>query len=337
MTTLLAVVFVFGLLIMGHEFGHFVMAKISNIKVLEFAFGMGPRILKFQGKETEYSLRIFPIGGFVKMLGEEEQVNDPRSFSCKPTGVRMSVIAAGPLMNILISVLIFAVIAITSGYVKPVVASLIDQYPAAKNAGILPGDKIIEVNGKRILTYEDYLMFVYQNGGRPFRLVVDRGGKAIGVDITPIWNQDESRYMIGIEATHAKASLFEGVQYGFFSTWSFTKQLANFFKSLIVGKASTEDVSGPVGIIKFAGDAARQGFDSLLVFTAFLSINLAVMNLVPFPALDGGWLLILLIEGIRRKKLNADRIGIVNFIGFAFLMALTVLITFRDFIRLNIF
>lgn len=337
MTTLLAVVFVFGLLIMGHEFGHFIMAKISNIKVLEFAFGMGPRILKFKDKETEYSWRIFPIGGFVKMLGEEEQINDPRSFSCKPTLVRMSVIAAGPLMNILISVLIFAAIAITAGYVKPVVASLIDQFPAAKNAGILPGDRIIGVNGQKIMTYEDYLMFVYQNGGKPFEIAVDRGGQTISKNITPIWNQAESRYMIGIEATHSKASLIEGVQYGFLSTWSFTKQLAGFFKNLIVGKASTEDVSGPVGIIKFAGDAARQGFNSLLVFTAFLSINLAIMNLVPFPALDGGWLLILLIEGVRRKKLNADKIGMVNFIGFAFLMVLTVLITFRDFIKLNIF
>lgn len=337
MTTILAVVFVFGLLIIGHEFGHFIMAKLSDIKVMEFSFGMGPRILKMGRGETEYSWRIFPIGGFVKMLGEEEHVNDPRSFSCKPTAVRMSVIAAGPIMNILISVIIFAVISMTAGFIKPVVSGLIDEFPAAKNAGMLPGDRIIKANDKKIATYEDYLMFVYQNGGKPFNLMVDRQGNQIGVNITPIWNAAESRYMIGIEATHAKATLLEGIQYGFINTWSFIKQIAVFFQNLIAGKASTEDVSGPVGIIKFAGDAARQGFDSLLVFTAFLSINLAIMNLVPFPALDGGWLFILLIEGIRRKKIDANKIGIVNFIGFAFLMLLTVLITFRDFIRLNIF
>jgi len=337
MTTLLAVIFVFGLLIIGHEFGHFIMAKISNVKVLEFSFGMGPRILKFVRGETEYSWRAFPLGGFVKMLGEEEQVNDPRSFSCKPTFVKMGVIAAGPIMNILISALIFAVIAMSTGYVKPIVSGLIDEYPAAKNAGILPGDRIVMVNGQKISTYEDYLMFVYQNGGNPFNLAVNRQGNEISVNITPIFNAAEERYMIGIQATETKASFVEGFQYGLQSTWSFTKQIAVFFKNLIVGKASTEDVSGPVGIIKFAGEAARQGFGNLLVFTAFLSINLAIMNLIPFPALDGGWLFILFIEGIRRKKIDANKIGIVNFIGFAFLMVLTVLITFRDFIRLNIF
>lgn len=337
MLTLLAVIFVFGLLIIGHEFGHFVMAKLSDIKVMEFSFGMGPRIFKFGKGETEYSWRAFPIGGFVKMLGEEEQINDPRSFSCKPTAVRMGVIAAGPIMNIIISIIIFAVISMTTGYIKPVVSKLIDEFPVAKNAGVMVGDRIVKVNGQKIFTYEDYLMFVYQNGGTPFNLVIDRGGKQIGVDITPMWNAEENRYMIGIEASYGKAGLFEGIQYGLSNTVSLTKQIGSFFKSLVAGKASTEDVSGPVGIIKYAGEAARNGFDSLLVFTAFLSINLAVMNLLPFPALDGGWLFILLIEGIRRKKLDADKVGMVNFIGFAFLMVLTVLITFRDFIRFNIF
>lgn len=337
MTTLLAVVFVFGLLIIGHEFGHFIMAKLSDVKVTEFSFGMGPRILKFGRGETEYSWRAFPVGGFVKMLGEEEQVDDPRSFSSKPTAKKMAIIAAGPIMNILISVIIFAVISMSSGFIKPVVSGLIDQYPAAKNAGILPGDRIVKANDMKVATYEDYLMFVYQNGGKPFDLTVIRQGKLVSVNITPIWNADESRYMIGIEATLAKATLIEGIQYGFSNTWSFIKQIAGFFSNLITGRASTEDVSGPVGIIKYAGDAAKQGFDSLLVFTAFLSINLAIMNLIPFPALDGGWLFILLIEGIRRKKIDANKIGIVNFIGFAFLMLITVLITFRDFIRLNMF
>ncbi|KPU43910.1 regulator of sigma-W protease RasP [Oxobacter pfennigii] len=337
MITLLAVVFVFGLLIMGHEFGHFIMAKLNNIKVLEFAFGMGPRLFKFDGKETAYSLRIFPIGGYVKMLGEEEEVNDPRSFSSKKTLAKMSVIAAGPIMNIIIAVVIFAIISMTSGYVKPIVSKLVDEYPAAKNAGILPGDRIIRVNGQKISTYEDYLVFVYENGGKPFNIVIDRNGDQKSFELNPIWNAEEERYMIGIEATIGRANILEALNYGVNNTWSFVKQIGGFFKNLIMGKASTEDVSGPVGIIKFAGDAARQGFNSLLVFTAFLSINLAIMNLIPFPALDGGWLFILVIEGLRRRRLDANKIGVVNFIGFAFLMILTVLITFRDFLRLSIF
>ena len=336
MITFLAVIFVFGLLIIGHEFGHFISAKLSDIKVMEFSFGMGPRIIKFGKGETEYSWRAFPIGGFVKMLGEEEQVNDPRSFSSKPTIVRMIVIASGPIMNILISVLIFAVISMTTGYVKPIVAALTSGFPA-QAAGITPGDRIIKVNGQGVYTYEDFLMFMYQNGGKAINLVVDRNGKQIGVSITPVLNKSENRYMIGIEASQTKANLLEGVQYGFMNTLTFSKQIGGFFKNLIAGKASTEDVSGPVGIIKFAGDAAKQGFGSLLMFTAFLSINLAIMNLIPFPALDGGWLFILIIEGVRRKKIDPNKIGVVNFVGFAFLMLITVLVTFRDVLRLNIF
>lgn len=344
LTTILAVIFVFGLLIVSHELGHFIMAKISNIKVNEFSFGMGPRILKFGKGETEYSLRAFPIGGFVKMLGEEEQVNDPRSFSSKPTAVKMSVIAAGPIMNIIISILIFATIAMVSGYRKPVVSeyakppvnSEITVYPA-QSAGILPGDRIVKANNDKILIYEDFRFFMFENGGKTFNLVVNRGGEEKSINITPVYDKTDGMYFIGINVLYERASLFEGVQYGFLNTWSITKQIAGFFKSLITGKASTEEVSGPVGIVKYVGDAARQGFDTLLVFTALLSVNLAIMNLIPFPALDGGWLLILIIEAIRRKKLDANKIGIINFVGFAFLMILTVLIAFRDFTKLNIF
>ena len=342
MLTLVAVIFVFGLLIIGHEFGHFITAKLSGVKVLEFAFGMGPRLLKFGRGETEYSIRAFPIGGFVKMLGEEESIDDPRSFSTKPAGAKAAIIAAGPIMNMLISVMIFAAIAITVGYMKPVVSSYYRnpetpavQYPAEK-AGIEKGDRIVAVNNKKILTYDDFRMFMYDNGGKSFALTVERNGQLKNVVITPVKDTDGS-YLIGIMASYGRAGVIEGIKYGFLSTISYAKQILGFLKSLVVGKASTGDVSGPVGIVKITGDAARQGFGSLLLFTAYLSINLGIMNLIPFPALDGGWLIIILIEAARRKKIDPDKIGVVNFIGFAFLMAIMILITFRDVSRLNIF
>jgi len=344
MTTLLAVIFVFGLLIIGHELGHFIVAKLSGIKIMEFSFGMGPRLLKFGRGETEYSWRIFPVGGFVKMLGEEEQVDDPRSFSCKPTAVRMAVLAAGPVMNILIAVAVFSVFAIFLGYAKPIVAELPEPQPSeaaveypAKAAGILPGDKIIKANGRRIFTYEDFTIFMLENGGETINLVVERQGQKRDIKITPVLDQVENRYMIGITPVVKRANLVEGISYGFLKSYSFARQIVGFFKNLLLGRASTDDVSGPVGIIKYTGDAAKHGFDSLLYFTAFLSLNLAVLNLLPFPALDGGWLFILLIEAVRRKKIDGDKIGLVNFIGFAFLMLITVLVTFRDIIRLDLF
>lgn len=342
MITLLAVIFVFGLLIIGHEFGHFISAKLSGVKVIEFAFGMGPRILKFGRGETEYSLRLFPIGGFVKMLGEEEEVDDPRSFSRKRAGIKAAIIAAGPIMNIIISILIFSAIAITIGYMKPVVDSYYRnpdtpavQYPAEK-AGIQKGDRIVAVDNKRVLTYDDFRMFMYDNGGKPITLTVERDGQLKNAVITPVKDTDGS-YLIGIMASYGKAGPIEGMEYGVLSTASYAKQILGFIKSLIIGKASTGDVSGPVGIIKITGDAARQGFGSLLLFTAYLSINLAIMNLIPFPALDGGWLLVILIEAVSRKKIDENKMGVINFIGFAFLMTLMILITFRDVSRLNIF
>lgn len=342
MITLIAVIFVFGLLIIGHEFGHFITAKLSGVKVLEFSFGMGPRLLKLGRGETEYSIRAFPIGGFVRMLGEEESIDDPRSFSTKPAGAKAAIIAAGPIMNMVISAIIFAAIAITVGYMKPVVSSYYRnpetpavQYPAEK-AGIEKGDRIIAVNNKKILTYDDFRMFMYDNGGKSFILTVKRNGVLKNVVITPAKDTDGS-YLIGIMASYGKAGPIEGIQYGILSTTSYAKQILGFLRGLLIGKASTGDVSGPVGIVKITGEAAKQGFGSLLLFTAYLSINLAIMNLIPFPALDGGWLIIILIEAIRRKKIDQEKIGVVNFIGFAFLITIMILITFRDVARLNIF
>jgi regulator of sigma E protease len=344
MVTALAVLFVFGLLIIGHEFGHFIIAKISGVKVMEFSFGMGPALLKFGKGETEYAWRAFPIGGFVRMLGEEEEDNDPRSFSMKPTPVKMAIIAAGPIMNMIIAIIIFAIISMSAGYLKPVVSDYakpvkiedVETYPA-KEAGVMVGDKIVKANGKTIHIYDDFLMFMMKNGGTPFDLTVNRGGKDVDLKVNPVYSKEDGRYLVGIMVTPEKAGLLEGLQYGALKSWTLVKEMGGFFKDLAAGKASSDDVSGPVGIIKITGDVAHQGFGSLLMFTAFLSVNLAVMNLIPFPALDGGWLLILIIEGIRRKKLDPDKIGVLNFIGFAFLMILVVIVTFKDVARLNIF
>ncbi|HBM81208.1 MAG TPA: RIP metalloprotease RseP [Clostridiaceae bacterium] len=341
MTTLLAVIFVFGLLILGHEFGHFMLAKLTGIKVNEFSFGMGPRLLKFGKGETEYSWRIFPIGGFVKMLGEDEQVDNPKSFSSKSTPARISVIAAGPVMNIIIPIIIFAGIAMFSGYAKPVVKDYAKPlsgsnitYPA-KGAGIMAGDRITHVNGKKILVYDDFRMFMYQNKGKPFDVTVNRGGKSVNLHIVPVFDKNYDSYMVGIEPYFGRASLPEGIQYGYLNTVSIIKQMGGYLKGVVMGKASVNDISGPVGIIKYTGEAAKAGFSTLLFFTALLSINLAIINLIPFPALDGGWLIILIIEGITRKKLDADKVGIANFVGFAFLMVLTILITFKDIFKFS--
>lgn len=340
--TVLSVIFVFGLLIIGHELGHFTVAKLSNIKVLEFSFGMGPRLIKFSGKETEYSLRAFPMGGFVKMLGEEEHVDDPRSFSCKPTLIKMLVIAAGPLMNIVISIIIFASIAISTGYIKPIINNFVKSntsniiYPA-QESGLMIGDRIVKANDTKILSYEDFIIFMERNGSGAINITVKRNNQYKNIIITPVFDTNLNKYMIGIEPLYQKANFIEGFQYGYANTVLLAKELVSFFKGLFAGKVSNADVAGPVGIVKITGEAAKQGFGSLLFFTAFLSLNLAFMNLIPFPALDGGWLFILLIEGIRRKKLDADKIGILNFIGFAVLILLLIIVTFNDISKLKLF
>lgn len=319
----------FSILIVVHELGHFTLAKINGVKVEEFSLGMGPKLFSIKGKETEYLIKAFPIGGYVKMLGEEGEVYDKRSFSSKSSAQKLSIIAAGPIMNLVLAILLFCIIG-SRGYLVPIVSELSPNTPAV-GAGIQVGDKVLKVNDKKISTWEDFSTQVYMAKGKPLNLTLLRDGRTENINVTPIKDEVQKRFIIGIyPSTLKNPTILQDISYGFRQTTSLIKQTIGFFGTLFKGQASASDFGGPVTIIKLSGAVAKAGIIPLMSFAAYLSVQLAIFNIIPFPALDGGWIFLFLFEIITRKKIDAKKVGVINYIGFALLMTLMVLVTIKD-------
>lgn len=323
----------FSLLIIVHELGHFTLAKLNGVKVEEFSLGMGPKLFGIKGKETEYLIKAFPIGGYVKMLGEEEKISDERSFSSKRPIQKLSIIAAGPIMNFVLAIVLFAIIAGARGFLIPVVDKVEEGKPAM-TAGIQKGDRITSINNKKVSAWEDFSSEVYSTNGKELAMTVLRNGEQLKINVTPVKDPKENRYMIGIYPTLLEnPKLAQTFNYGIQQTNSIIKQTVGFFKTLFAGKASYSDFGGPVTIIRVSTKAAEAGIIPLMFFLAFLSVQLAIFNVIPFPALDGGWIFMLLIEIITGKKLDDNKVGILNYIGFAVLMTLMVLVIIKDILH----
>ncbi|WP_123054053.1 M50 family metallopeptidase [Clostridium sp. JN-1] len=327
---IIAAIIAFGLLILIHELGHFTLAKLNGVKVEEFAIGMGPQLFKINGKETLYSIRILPIGGYVKMLGEESGSSDPRSFNNKNPWRKLSIVIAGPIMNLLLGVVLFAIIASARGYVSSTIDKVAPNQPAAV-MGLKSGDKIVKVNNSKVSLGDDFVTEMYTGGDKPANITYIRDNKVQTVKVTPIKDNSQNRYIVGIYfKTIEKAGFGESIKYGLDETKSLIKQTFVFFKVLFTGGASMNDFGGPVTIIKLSGAAAKAGILSLTAFAAYITLQLGIFNLLPIPALDGGYILLFIFEILTGKKVDDNKVGVINYIGFAVLMALMVLVTIKD-------
>lgn len=323
----------FSLLIIVHELGHFIMAKVNGIKVEEFSIGMGPEVFSKKGKETQYSLRLFPIGGYVKMLGEEEEVEDERSFSSKSPLRRITVILAGATMNIIFAIIAFSIIISNRGYTETTISKLEPDTPAIES-GLQVGDKILTIDGARVFTTTDVSMGIQLSKGDSVDLVVDRNGEKENITVTPrLIEQDGTQmYQIGFHYTPVEnPTILESIRESFNETISLATQTFKSLKMMVTGNINFKtDVGGPVTIIKMSGQAAKNGLMTLTYFLGFISINLAVFNLLPFPALDGGWTVILLIELITRRKVPDKVVGAANYVGFMILIGFMIVVTLKD-------
>lgn len=321
-------IFAFGLLVLGHEFGHFIVARLNGVTVEEFSVGMGPRIFKKQGKNTLYSLKILPIGGSVKMYGETADEEGEGSFFSKSPLRKISIIAAGPIMNIIMAVSVLFVIVIFNGYSSNVISEVIPGSPA-EEAGIMAGDKIIGVNGEKAYTFQDVSTYIAYNGLQDVTLELETANGRVVKKLTPM--ESEGRALVGVvPVSDTNPGVFESIGAAFNQGRSLIAQTIFSLKVLFTGRASINDFGGPVTIFKISTEVASVSLWNLASFTAFLSINLAVLNLIPFPALDGGWILILLVELVSRRKIPDKFVGVWNTIGFAILMSFMLLITFKD-------
>jgi regulator of sigma E protease len=320
----------FGVLIIVHELGHFTLAKLNGVRVEEFSIGMGPSIFSKQGKETKYSLRLFPIGGYVKMMGEEESVEDERSFSAKSPLRRISIIIAGVIMNYILAIVIFTTIIYKFGYTNPIPKTVNPASPA-QEAGILAGDKILKVNGMTAFSYDNITAGISLSYGEPIEISIDRNGEKKDIVVTPRKNE-QGQFLIGLGFEPVKnPGIIDSFKQSFNKTESLVSQTFKGLEMIFTGKANFKtDVGGPVTIIKMSAASAQSGVWNLAYFIGFLSVNLAVFNLLPFPALDGGWCVILLIELITRRKVPDKIVGVLNYIGFAALIGLMVIVTIKD-------
>jgi len=325
---LLLSIFAFGLLVLGHEFGHFIMARANGVTVEEFSVGMGPRIWKKQGKNTLYSLKALPIGGSVKMYGETEDEGGEGSFFSKSPLRKISIIAAGPIMNVIMALGVLFVVVLFNGYSSNVVGEVLPDSPA-EAAGITAGDRIVRVNDEKAYTFQDVSTYIAYNGFNEVTLELETEEGTVIKKITPM--DSEGRPLVGfVPESVENPGFFESVGESVNQARSLITQTLFSLKILFTGRASLNDFGGPVTIFKISSEVASVSLWGLASFAAFLSINLAVLNLIPFPALDGGWILILLVEFITRRRLPDKFVGVWNTIGFVVLMSFMLLITFKD-------
>jgi len=360
-TTLLLFLIILGILVFVHEFGHFIIAKRAGAKVEEFGFGFPPRIFGLKRGETTYSINWIPLGGFVKILGEDgEEKNNPRSFAAKSKWQRFKMLAAGVTANVILAIVLFSLVAAIGAptifgsaagganakNVQVMILEVNDNSPA-KDAGIKPGDFIVALGAAgqktEVKQVKDAENFIEANRGREILFTIKRGTEILSLKAYARPDASKEQGATGIALAEVGIVSYpwhQAIWQGILRTWDIAAliivTLYGLLKSLIVSGHISGQLTGPVGIAAMVGQTAQLGIVYLLQFTALLSVNLAIINALPFPALDGGRILFLAIEKIKGKPVNRETENLVHTIGFALLMLLMVLITFRDFGTYNV-
>lgn len=329
MLTAVSFIVLFSLLVFFHELGHFAVAKWNGILVHEFSIGMGPQVFSKKKGETQYSLRAFPIGGYVKMEGENEESEDPRSFSQKNPLSRLAVIFAGPFMNFVLSVVLFIVLFMTVGMATTSINMVQDDSPAMV-AGIQSGDTVTHINSVEIKTWDQLVGLIRSSEGI---LTIDakRGTETYTVEVVPMVDENTGARMIGITPTIEK-NIIGAAGKSVEQVYFLTKGIFQFIGDKITGSQQVQgELVGPVGMVKIVGQAAESGMLNLVMLAAYFSINLGIINLLPIPALDGGRIVFILVELVRGKPVDQEKEGFAHFVGFVLLMAFMVYMIFKDF------
>lgn len=352
--TIIVFVLVFGVVVIAHELGHFLIAKMNGIKVVQFSIGMGPDIIKFTKGETKYVLKLLPIGGACMFEGEDgiyskDQDGDDQNRP-KPEGAfndanvwsRIATVFAGPFFNIILAFLLSLIVVGFSGESIPKINALIEGYPA-EAAGLREGDLITKIDGERIYLQGEVTFVSALSGGEPMDIEYKRDGKKYTTVITPKFSEQDNRYYMGFSVGEVvRCKGFDLIQYSAYEVRYWLKATVKSLLMLVQGKLSANDLSGPVGIAVMIDETIEvtkpYGLPTVVInminFAVLLSVNLGVMNLLPLPALDGGRLLFLLIEVVRGKPVSPEKEGMVHFIGFVALMILMVFVLYNDIARI---
>ena len=349
---IIVAILVFGILIATHELGHFLAAKACGVKVNEFAVGMGPKLLKKQGKETLYTLRALPLGGFCAMEGEDSESEDPRAFTSQATWKKLIILFAGVTMNFLFGlILIFVVFSGASGFRTPTLTGFMEGCPYVGENGFQEGDTIYKIDGERTYFSSNVSTFLSRAGSRPIDIVVIRDGHRVKLEnlrmerTVPATDENGNAvlqygFYFGVQETGFLAQL----KYSWYCALDFVRMIRLSLVDLFSGAVGVKDLSGVVGIVSMINDVGqssptvRDAFENIAYLAAFIAINLAVMNLLPIPALDGGRILFLIltwiVEHIIRRKIDPKYEGYVHAAGLVLLVGLMLFVMYNDVVRL---
>ncbi|MCL1805892.1 MAG: RIP metalloprotease RseP [Clostridiales bacterium] len=345
-TQILAIVFVLGVIVLIHEWGHFISARSIGIAVQEFAVGLGPAIWKRQGKSTLYSVRCIPFGGYCLFNSElegEDRKGRPLSIVNRKALSKAYICVAGPVMNFLLAAVLFTVvfsfIGVPVAY-EAVIGEVQPDSPAAEG-GMLPGDRVLSIGGEALESWSDLsrVLAAYRNE-ESVEFHIQRGAEGLILEVKPRLNEEEDRVLIGVivdqrRAVVEKVSPWRGVRLGLSQTFIMMGALLEAIAHMATGRISvSENISGPVALAQVIMETASTGLSNTLFLTAFLSVNLGIMNLLPLPALDGGKIIMYAVELIRRKPLKLEVEGWINVVGFVLLISLMVILTFKDIFQL---
>ncbi len=345
-------VVVLGILIFAHELGHFLVAKAFGVKVLKFSLGFGPKLIGKKIGETDYIISLLPLGGYVKMLGENEEEDEPtslgeeeRSYSHKPVGQRIAIVAAGPVFNLVLALFTFCVFYIFAGnhVLSPEIGEVKKDSPAYA-AGLLKGDLIVAINGQQTETWPEIKDLIEKNTGEPVEMTITRNNEHKTVRLTPeisvtknIFGENIKTPLIGIVASGNFKVIYytplKAVETGFAKTWEITRLTFLTIVKLIERVIPLKTVGGPIFIGQMTGQLAQENWTYLIPFMAIISVNLGILNLLPIPVLDGGVIFFLLIELIMGKPLNVKGRELAQKIGISLLVLFMIVVIYNDVTR----
>ncbi len=350
--TIILFIIIFGLVVISHELGHFLIGRKNGIRVVEFSVGMGPTLFSFTKNGTKYSLKLLPLGGACMFDGEDGVEQEGRSadasegiaFTDAGVWARIATVFAGPFFNFILAFVVAVILTAFSGADLPVVGNLTEG-SAAGAAGLQTGDVITKIGREPIHFYREVMLISSLNQGEDMEITYERGGERRVTTLSPRYSEDDKRYYMGITSggEYLKCNPLQVFQYGFYEVEYWVKITYKSLRMLVMGQVSKDDVSGPVGIAQLVGesyDQAEKNYGTsyailaMLEIVVLLSVNLGIMNLLPIPALDGGRLVFMLVEVVRGKPVPPEKEGMVHFAGLVVLMVLMVFIMYNDIMRL---
>lgn len=340
MWVVLLTIIVFGCIITIHELGHFIAAKLNDVKVNEFALGMGPKLFSIQKGETKYSLRLLPIGGYVAMEGEDDTSKDERAFCNKSVWRRFIIVIAGALMNLILGLIVLIIAFTPESYIPSNTVANFKKDAVSFESGLQIGDEFVKINGTRIFTDNDIVMALLSGESADADIVVKRNGENILLQDVhfqtskPVVEGGKDQLYIDFSVQGLKNNAGNTLSYSVRRAISLGRMVWISLMDLVTGKVGFDQLSGPVGVGTVIGEAAGLGIQQLLILVAFLTINVGIFNLLPIPALDGGRLIFIIIEAIRKKPINRKYEAYIHAAGIIILFTLMILITGKDIIRL---